>query len=781
VYREVGARRSAAALFVASLISLVMLAPSVPIAAASSSDFVVLSSTWASSSGEVGPGSTNAQLVVVVAYTQSNSQTATAVQVTLQLPTGFTDTSGSSAPVNGVATVTSGSTFNLKYNLTVASNVPVGTYKVGVTFDATINDAEYFETYGTNVGLLGSVILNYEASQSVLYAGVVNAINFTLVNSGTGTATQVRPSISTSVGSVVSTLPVFPSIGGGSSERFVVDIFVPASIASSGSIFSSSGSSASITFTTSYYNAYGASVSASQTVGFHTASAPTPILQFTASSSLLIPGQVNTVLVQIVNLGPGGVTRLDTTITASSGYSVLNQIPLISVLNAGSPVNETIRVFAPTSTAGSALTLTFSYSYIDPYGTSTSGSQILGFYTASTSSVSTSGTLSISASTKSLVAGEQSTVSFTITNTGHQAVHSPTFSLTVPSPLVVSSSSSLSLSNETIVPGESVQYNATISSPSSSTGGSYSGSLTVTYTDQSGNTFSQSTPVTFNLVIQIRQVSLSSSSTQVQVGGTTRVAFTISNAGNVPVYSPTISLTLPSGLAVTANSTYSSPGLMLQPGKSLLYEANVTSGPSTSEATYTGTLVVSYTDTYGNSYSQTFSPGFVLVAGIDLVIQDLSASQASGGTLTVTGTLLNEGLGSAYYLEVSGSSAHGTPGSSYVGEVDPNTPVPFSVTFPYDVSSGGSHADVQIVADYKNNYGQALHYEYSSPVSVGGSSSSFSLTGTGSQSSAGGSASADLLRYLVIIIIVVAVVASALYVRRSRRSSKGKGAKPDVI
>jgi uncharacterized repeat protein (TIGR01451 family) len=287
--------------------------------------------------------------------------------------------------------------------------------------------------------------------------------------------------------------------------------------------------------------------------------------------------------------------------------------------------------------------------------------------------------------------------------------------------------------------------------------------------------------VTFNLVIQIRQVSVSASSPQVQVGGTTKVTFAISNAGNVPVYSPTISLTLPSGLAVTANSTYSSPGLVLAPGKSLLYEANVTSGPSTSEATYSGTLTVSYTDTYGNSYSQTFSPGFVLVAAIDLVIQDLSASQASGGTLTVTGTLLNEGLGSAYYLQVSGSASHGMPGSTYVGEVDPNTPVPFSVTVPYNASSGRSEVEVQIVADYKNNYGQALRYGYSSPISLGGSSFLPSLTGTGTQSSAAGSFSTDLLRYLVIAIIVVAIVASALYVRRSRRSSKGKGAKPDVI
>ena len=761
----------------ASLIGLAMVLPGIVPVDASSSYFTVLSSTWSSSSGEVGPGSTNAQLVVVVSYVQPNSQTATGVQATLQLPQGFTDTNGNSSPVNGVASASSGSTFSLKYNLTVASSVAVGTYKVGVTFDATINSADYFESYTTTVALLGNVALSYSAAQSVLYSGQVNAVNFTISNTGSGAATQVKAAISSSIGSVVSVLPVFQLLAGGASKEFTVDIFIPSSVASSGSTFSSSGSSVLLTFTTTYYNAYGTSTSAAQTVGLRTATAPSPILQFTTSSSLLIPGQVNTVPVTVENLGPGTVTRLDITATASSGYSVLTQLPVVSSLNAGTPINETIRVFAPSSTAGSALTLTFSYSYIDPYGTSTTGSQVLGFYTASTSSVSTSGILSVSTSTNSVVAGEQSTVFFTIKNTGEQAVHSLTFSLAVPSPLSVSSSSSLSLSNATLAPGASVGYNATISASSSSTGGSYSGSLTVIYTDASGNTYSQSTSVTFNLVIQIRQVSESSLSTQVYVGGTTRVAFTISNTGNVPVYSPTVELTLPSGLAVTANSTYSSPGLVLAPGKSLVYEANVTSGPSTSEATYTGTLTVTYTDSYGNSYSQTFSPGLVLVAGIDLVVQDLSASQASPGSLTVTGTLLNEGLGSAYYLEVSGSSPGGKPGSTYVGEVDPNTPVPFSVTVPY--SSGGSSVQVQIVANYKNNYGQALRYEHASPVSLSPSGSS-SQVGTTTESSTGGSSSADLLRYVVLAVIVVAIVASALYVRRSRRSRK-KGAKPDVI
>lgn len=767
---------------VVSLIALALVASSVPSAAASNSFFNVLSSTWAASSGEVGPGSTNAQLVVVVEYTGLSAAgapiAATAVQVTLYLPSGFTDTTGNSAPTDGVPTVSADSTFSLKYNLTIASNVPVGTYKVGVIFDATVAGAGYSESYTTMVSLQGTVDLSLRASQFSLNAGTVNSIYFTLTNNGTGTATQIKPSVSTSSGSVLTVLPLIPSLGPDSSVRLVVNVFIPASTASQSIITSVAGSPVVLTFTTAYDDGYGSSLTSTQAIGFHAVSALEPILSVTPSSGLLIPGQVNNIRLVLTNLGPGNITRVYNTITASAGFSILNQIPMIPVLDANVPVNATVRVFAPATAAGTAMTLTFAYSYLDPYGTSTSGSQTLGFYAASTSSVASGTYLSVGTSGNSLTAGQESLISFAITNTGQQPVYSPTFLLSVPSPLLASLNSSVSFAKAIIKPGESVNYDAIVSSSTGATGGSYSGTLSITYTDQSGNTYSETVPVAFVLAVPVYRVSETTTSTEVMVGTATKIAFQVRNIGNVPIYSPEFSLSVPSGLAVTTNSTYSRVGLEISPGQTFTYVANVTSGPSTAEGAYIGTLVVSYTDQYGNQYSQTFSPGLVLVGGIDLVIQDLTAAQ-SGASLTVSGTLLNEGQGSAYYLQVTGSAASGTPGTAYVGEVDPNTPVPFSLTVPYRAGSGGSNADLALVASYDNNYGQALESKFAQPISSLTTGTGVTLTsGSGSASRTGSgtsSSSTNVFRYAVIAAILIAIVAAALYVRRSRPRKAASG------
>lgn len=406
----------------------------------------------------------------------------------------------------------------------------------------------------------------------------------------------------------------------------------------------------------------------------------------------------------------------------------------------------------------------------------------MGFYTTGSTNVAT-GSLSVQTLNNSLIVGEESEVSFAIIDTGQQAVYSPTITLSVSSPLVASTNSTLTLTNSVINPGESIRYDAVVSSGTSASGGAYSGTLDITYTDQYGSTHDQSVPVAFVVVVPVTQVSEASKSSEIVVGTPSRVTFLVRNTGNVPIYSPTFSLSVSSGLAVTANSTYTRTGLKMVPGQSITYDANLTSGPKTAEGAYTGTLVISYTDQFGNQYSQTFSPGFILVGSIELVIQDLTATQTSATTLTVSGTLLNEGQGSAYYLQVTGSVQHGSIGTGYVGEVDPNTPVPFSVTVPYRASSSAvSQANLTLVVSYLNDYGQSLRYEQATNVGLGSASQGSSVTTGTAAGSTVSSSTENLLRYAVAAAIVVAIAASALYIRRNRpRKEASRKEKSNVI
>jgi hypothetical protein len=164
-------------------------------------------------------------------------------------------------------------------------------------------------------------------------------------------------------------------------------------------------------------------------------------------------------------------------------------------------------------------------------------------------------------------------------------------------------------------------------------------------------------------------------------GSQTAAAFQLANQGTAPIYSPTFSLAVASPLVL---ASIGSPVSMseLDPGKSVTFVAQVTSGPSATAGIYSGTLSVTFADSSGASHTQSFPVGFTLEGTIILVLQNTAVTQTATG-FTVTGSILNEGSVAAYYASVTGLLGANTATPVYLGEIDPNTPLPFSVTIPF--------------------------------------------------------------------------------------------------
>lgn len=520
------------------------------------------------------------------------------------------------------------------------------------------------------------------------------------------------------------------------------------------------------------------------------------LLSFQAPQSSLTPGQVNNLQIVMSNTGSGPATQITTSVTtaSTSAISVLTQFPFVSALAPGSNFSSTLKIFVPSTAAGSASAITLSASYADANGNSATASQTVGLYAVSSAAVSAVNYLTVTATLNSLTAGARSPVAFSIKNTGQQTVYSPAIALTVSSPLVVSANSTVTLPRAALSPGGSILYSAEVTTGTGATGGFYTGTLTITFTDQLGGSFSQSVPVAFMVTVPITQIIASSVASQVGIGRTTTVSFMITNSGTTALYSPTFALTVPTGLAVTANATFSRPGLVINPGQGVRYVANVTTGPKTSEAAYIATLSVTYADHFGNSHSSSFSMGLVAVGVIQMVLQNEKTS-IDGSVISVTGTLLNEGLANAYYTQVTVALSVGgsrlSSSTSYVGEVDSNTPLPVSLTLTIPESvlaSANRTATLTFVANYQNDYGQALQYTAVGRVSLsaesysGGSRSGTSTSGASAPSSTAqqtlSAGAFDIIRYGAIAGILVAVAVTILYVRRGR--SRGGFRKPDV-
>jgi hypothetical protein len=162
----------------------------------------------------------------------------------------------------------------------------------------------------------------------------------------------------------------------------------------------------------------------------------------------------------------------------------------------------------------------------------------------------------------------------------------------------------------------------------------------------------------------------------------------------------------------------------------------------------------------------------VLSGNIGLVIQSPTITQANT-TVVVTGSILNEGFSSAYYASVTGSlsGARRASDPDYVGEVDPNTPIPFSVTIGYSPqSTPNQKANVTVAVSYTDSLGQSGKYLIVLPTTLRSASQLLQGQGSGTTVSSSGADSLTYLEYGVVAALVAVALVGVVYIRRNRAS-----------
>lgn len=508
-------------------------------------------------------------------------------------------------------------------------------------------------------------------------------------------------------------------------------------------------------------------------------------LLYSANDTALIPNKINTIDLTLRNSGSGNVSDITTTVSGSSlSASILNELPSDQSLGPDSNLSEALEVFVPQSAAGSIFALTFSTTYLDPYQNQESTTQSLGFFV---SSLTTQSPLSFQLNQASLVPGGINNLTLTVTNTGPSAVSNISIVLSVP--LSAEGTAAISIVSQpstigTLASGSSVTLPFSVFVSVSAAGSPSSLSLATTYVTATGLGESVSNSIgvyVSNLTTTSSPViSVSELSDYVTTGVPSRVELQVNNTGLEPIYDPSFSLTTTSPLFVSQNSTFTITGGKINPGSGIVYESMISSGPSAAVGVYGGTLTVSYTNEFGVASSQSALVSFTLAGKIVMVVQGEVVTQSSDSNLTVSGTLLNEGTVSAYYATAVGSVGNSAPNealSTYVGEVDVNTPVPFTVTVPYTTGNSPSTANVTLLINYQDSFGRNLTYVSSTPTSLLSASqlsAQSSSTQTANKPGARFSGSGLIFLVLIVIIIVLAVIAF-------RRRGGNKKKKSSVI
>lgn len=631
--------------------------------------FQIISAKWGNgtSTGEAGPGDQDVPLTITLQYIYPYA--ALYAQVDILLPAGFSTTStalSSSSTNNDTAyyanSLQKGQVFQVETFLNLASNVSLGSYTFPTTilWNAVLTNStsapEVSLEQGTSfaINVQGDTKLSFSSSQSALTPGQVNNITLTLENSGTGNASNIDTTITSSNPSQVSVLNQFPFVGSLSSEQTSagsLELFVSSSAA---------GSSVTLSITTTYLDAYTVSQSQTQTIGlFVSTTSSTSQLVVRSSENSLTPGQVNNLTLVITNEGSDTLSGVSAQVSSSSqAVSVLTEPNVIPTLSPGSSSSLQIGVFVSAASSNTAVTLSVAttYTVVGPNETGTE-TQNVGLYVSSQAGAASNSSLSIVTVRNDILTGVTSEVVFSVTNTGSSPVYDPVFSLSVSSPLVVMSNSTYSTANSEIAPGQTIQFEATVSSSPSATAGVYDGNLGVTYANE-----------------------------------------------------------------------------------------------------------------YGISNSQTTQVGFVLTGTIDLIIQDETITQSSGN-LTVSGSLLDEGTASAYYASVIGSSnssSHSAGPETYIGEIDPNTPVPFSTTVPYVLRGSSENLKVVLELTYKDSFGNNLQSNFNATTTVTAAVFTTSVS-NGSSASASQVALVQAAFYAILVVVVIVTVVAVIVVRRKRR------------
>lgn len=705
--------------------------PAVPVSAAATSTdcnsqtypFSIVGATWGTSSTSASayPGSQDVPLTVTFLFSGPCTSPQTTFYLGLSQPLNplpFTGPNGQTEPDIIALNISPNSVFTETFDLNVNQSAATGiTYYIPLAIDYTDNAVSSLVTQTTTVNggplqipiaLYGPVELSFAASTTHLVGGEQNNVTITISNTGTGTSGPIAATVTPpSTVTLLNQLATTPSLAPGASSTQLLELFVPSSL---------SGTAFLVTFTVpKYLDQYSNAQTFTQTLGFTVASTTTVeasssfVVQgatWTSASSTTspLPGSEDTPLVvSLQYLGSTAVTSLQGTLQLPGGFTNLNggstatafssaatnqygAVTLtfyVDIGNSAKPGNYNFTLTLQWSTSESLGLTQTAVLTPPPISQLESSFQVQG---------ATWGTPSEqSSSVVTPIPGEQGEpLVVNLQYLGTTTVTAIQGTLTLPAGITdLNGEQTATAYSATASPNAVVTLTFYLNIGSGVKPGDYTYPIQLSWLTSVSIPMSQAAtvtppPVTAQTTAASFPLSVTQENTTVVVGEKLSTGFQLTNVGTEAIYSPTFSLN--AGSPVVLSSIGSPvPTTELDPGKSVTFDAVVTASPSATPGIYSGTLSVAFTDSSGDSHTQSFPIGFTVQGTVILILQDTAITQSTTG-FTVTGSILNEGTVAAYYSSMSGlvgGSASSAATPVYLGEIDPNTPLPFSVTIPF--------------------------------------------------------------------------------------------------
>jgi len=210
----------------------------------------------------------------------------------------------------------------------------------------------------------------------------------------------------------------------------------------------------------------------------------------------------------------------------------------------------------------------------------------------------------------------------------------------------------------------------------------------------------------------------------ITAGNSNSVTLHVTNLGSNSVYDAKVGVELPPPLIVTGtDNQWQFEQILTQ---SPLEISMVIYAPESATGhTYPIVVTLAFKDHMGVDHIETRTLGMLAIGDIDLLVYDMVTFPIQipiGGNFTVSGSILNRGNVEAMYTNVTiiedTNFRVAASSTYYVGQIDPNAPIPFALTGFLKPDVGEGTYPLTIVVAYRDNIGGHYTLTTSLPVIV---------------------------------------------------------------
>jgi hypothetical protein len=203
-------------------------------------------------------------------------------------------------------------------------------------------------------------------------------------------------------------------------------------------------------------------------------------------------------------------------------------------------------------------------------------------------------------------------------------------------------------------------------------------------------------------------ISIDTSNNRLTGGIDNHFNITLLNSGGILISTIDVALIIPAPLIIHGNNEWTFESL--KSGNSTLIPVEIYAPESSIGGTYSGSLTMNYRDYYGETNSESYPIGLIVVGQITLTVYEKIASPQPakpGSKISITATMLNKGNVAAKYVNASiipntvlDLTAEST---AYVGEVEENSPAPFTLAANVKTNAPNGTCPITVSITYRDD------------------------------------------------------------------------------